>query len=187
MLLDYTRAREGSLQTLTANNLTKFKGFADLRRFEGAMVYNHCIMRDVIFQFIMWVARVHDSIIGINDNGQYNMTDKQLHFWVVGLFGMALIVLIQPVFKGLAENGHTLVVTWIYVFTVVLVITFAVEIGQWYSGTGVMDSSDIAYGVTGFLVLFFIYAMIRTTILTIYRMIKSSRRDDRYEIFEPEE
>ena len=142
-------------------------------------------MRDVIFSFIMWVAGVHESIISINDNGQYNMTDKQLHFWVIGIFGMVLIVLIQPVFKGLAENGRTLVITWIYVFTVVLVITFAIEIGQWYSGTGVMESSDIAYGVTGFLVMFFIYAMIRTTILTIWKMIKSTRRNDDYETFDP--
>lgn len=131
-------------------------------------------MRDIIFTFITWVASVHERIIGINDNGQYNLTDKQLHFWVIGIFGMLLILCIQPVFKGLAENGFTLVITWIYVFTVVLVITFAVEIGQWYSGTGVMESEDIAYGVTGFLVLFFIYAIVRGTILTVWRMIRRS-------------
>lgn len=127
----------------------------------------------------MWVARVHDSILGINDSGQYNLTDKQLHFWVVGLFGMALILLIQPVFKGLAENGHTLIITWIYVFTVVIVFTFAVEIGQWYSGTGVPDSADIGYGVSGFLVLFIIYAMIRATFLTVWRMVKRARDSER--------
>ena len=135
----------------------------------------------------MWVARVHESIISINDDGQYNMSFKQLQFWVVGIFGMLLILLIQPVFKGLADNGHTLVITWIYVFTVVMVITFAVEIGQWYSGTGVMESADIAYGVTGILVLFFIYAMVRATVLTIWRMVKSNKADDGYETFDPSE
>lgn len=146
----------------------------------SSLVYNLGIMRDVIFQFIMWVARVHDSILGINDSGQYYLTDKQLHFWVIGLFGMALILLIQPVFKGLAENGHTLVITWIYVFTVVIVLTFAVEIGQWYSGTGVPESEDIAYGLTGFIVLFAIYAIVRATILGIWKMIK---KDDEYDEF----
>ena len=146
----------------------------------SCLVYNLGIMRDVIFQFIMWVARVHDSILGINDSGQYYLTDKQLHFWVIGLFGMALILLIQPVFKGLAENGHTLVITWIYVLTVVIVLTFAVEIGQWYSGTGVPDSQDIAYGLTGFIVLFAIYAIVRATILGIWKMIK---KDDEYDEF----
>ena len=143
-------------------------------------------MRDLIYQFIMWVARVHDSIIGINDSGEYYLTDKQLHFWVVGLFGMALIILINPVFKGLAENGFTLVVTWIYVFTLVLVITFAVEIGQWYSGTGVMESSDIAYGVSGFLVLFFIYAVLRGLFFAMRSMLKKNdRKIDDFETFAP--
>lgn len=137
------------------------------------MLYNLAIMRDIIYLFTTWVARLHESIIGINDSGEYYLSDKQLHFWVIGLFGMALILLIQPIFKGLAENGYTLVITWIYVFTVVLVITFAIEIGQWYTGSGVMESEDVAYGITGFLVLFFIYAIVRATILTIYRMLKS--------------
>ena len=148
------------------------------------MVYNLGVMRDILFQFIMWVARIHDSILGINDSGQYNLTDKQLHFWVVGLFGMALILLIQPVFKGLAENGHTLIITWIYVFTVVIVFTFAVEIGQWYSGTGVPDSADIGYGVSGFLVLFIIYAIIRATVLTVWRMVKRDRDSEREEEYD---
>ena len=137
------------------------------------MVYNLPVMRDIIFLFTTWIARLHESILGINDDGQYYLTDKQLHFWVIGLFGMALILLIQPVFKGLAENGYTLVITWIYVFTVVLVITFAIELGQWYTGSGVMDNEDVFYGITGFLVFFVIYAIIRATILTIYRMLKS--------------
>ena len=128
---------------------------------------------------------MHERIIGLNDSNEYYLSDKQLHFWVIGIFGMILILLIQPVFKGLAENGHTIVITWIYVFTVVLVITFAIEIGQWYSGTGVMESEDIAYGVTGFLVFFFIFAVVRATVLTIWRMIKSSREDDDYESFNP--
>lgn len=144
-------------------------------------------MRDVIFQLIMWIARVHDSILGVNDSGQYNLTDKQLHFWVIGLLGMALILVIQPIFKGLAENGHTLVITWIYVLTVVIVLTFAIEIGQWYSGTGVPDSEDIAYGLTGFIVMFFIYAVVRATILTIWRMVKRDKDERGYERFEAED
>ena len=135
-------------------------------------------MRDIIFTFITWVASLHESIIGLNDSREYYLNDKQLHFWVIGIFGMVLILLVQPVFRGLAERGFTLVITWIYVFTVVLVITFAIELGQWYSGTGVMESEDIAYGVTGFLVFFFIYAVIRAMILTIWRMVRSDKESD---------
>ena len=92
-------------------------------------------MSELIYRFIYMVANVHERIIGINDAGGYYFTDKQLHFIVVGLFGMALIFVLYPIFKLLAKTGHTMVITWLYVFTVVLVLCFAIEIGQWYSGT----------------------------------------------------
>ena len=49
---------------------------------------------------------------------------------------------------------------------------------QWYSGTGVMESEDIAYGITGFLVMFFIFAIIRG----IYHGIRElTKKDERRE------
>lgn len=133
-------------------------------------------MRELIYQFIMRIAQLHDHILSINDSGGYYLDDKQLHFVIVGAFGMLLIFIIYPIFKLLAENGHTMVITWIYVFTLVLVITFAIEIGQWYSGTGRPESADIAYGVTGFIVMFFIFAVLRGLFHAIRNLLK---RDDR--------
>ncbi len=118
-------------------------------------------MSELIYRFIYMVANVHERIIGINDSGGYYFDDKQLHFIVVGLFGMALLLVLYPIFKLLAKTGHTMVITWLYVFTVVLVLCFAIEIGQWYSGTGVMEREDVAYGITGFLVMFLIFAVLR--------------------------
>ena len=135
-------------------------------------------MREIIYQFITWVARVHDHIIGINDSGGYYFDDKQLHFIVVGLFGMALIFVLYPLFKFLAKTGHTMVITWLYVFTVIIVLCFAIEIGQWYSGTGVMESEDIAYGITGFLVMFFIFAVVRGIYHGIKSLVKRDERKD---------
>lgn len=133
-------------------------------------------MRELIYQFIMRIAQLHDHILSINDSGGYYLDDKQLHFVIVGAFGMLLIFIIYPIFKLLAENGHTMVITWIYVFTLVLVITFAIEIGQWYSGTGRPESADIAYGITGFIVMFFIFAVLRGLFHAIRNLLK---RDDR--------
>ncbi len=128
-------------------------------------------MRQIIYTFITWVARVHEHILGINDSGGYYLNDKQLHFLVVGAFGMLLIFIIHPLFKSLADNGHTMVITWLYVFTVVLVLTFAIETGQWYSGTGSMDSADIAYGVSGFLAMFVVFAFIRGILHAVKRLL----------------
>lgn len=129
-------------------------------------------MRELIYGFITWVANVHDRILSINDSGGYYFDDKQLHFLVVGAFGMMLVFVIYPIFKALAKRDHTMVITWIYVFTLILVFSFAIEIGQWYSGTGRMESADIAYGVTGFLVMFFIFAVLRGLFNAIRGMLK---------------
>lgn len=136
-------------------------------------------MREFIYSFIWWVAGLHERIISINDSGGYYFDDKQLHFIVVGLFGMVLIFVLYPIFKLLAKTGHTMVITWLYVFTVVIVVCFAIEIGQWYSGTGLMESEDIAYGITGFLVMFFIFAILRG----LYHGIKAlTKKDERKEM-----
>ena len=51
--------------------------------------------------------------------------DKQLHFLVIGIIGMLILVIIYPLFKILSEN-HILAIAFIYVFTVIVVITFAI-------------------------------------------------------------
>ena len=124
----------------------------------------------------MWVARIHDHILGINDAGGWYFDDKQLHFIVFGIFGMLMLFVLYPIFKALANSGHTMVITWLYVFTVVIVVSFAVEIGQWYMGTGYMESEDIAYGVTGFLVMFIIFAIVRALYHALRNMFE---KDDR--------
>ena len=65
-----------------------------------------------------------------------------------------------------------MVIAWIYVFTVIIVITFAIEIGQWYSGSGVMELADVAYGIVGFLVIFLAFAIVRAIYHAILRLIK---------------
>ena len=135
-------------------------------------------MWELIYNFTMLMARLHERIISINDSGGYYFDDKQLHFIVVGLFGMALIFILYPIFKLLAKTGHTMVITWLYVSTVVVVLCFAIEIGQWYSGTGVMDSQDVAYGITGFLVMFLIFAVIRGIYHGIKALVTKNERDD---------
>ena len=131
-------------------------------------------MRDLIYTFILWIARVHDHVLSINDSGGWYFDDKQLHFIVMGLFGMLLIFIIYPIFKLLANTGHTMVIAWLYVFTLVLVLSFAIEIAQWYSGTGVMEREDISYGLAGFFVMFIIFAILRG----LYHAIKSMFKKD---------
>lgn len=136
-------------------------------------------MRDLIYTFILWIARVHDHVLSINDSGGWYFDDKQLHFIVMGLFGMLLIFIIYPIFKLLANTGHTMVIAWLYVFTLVLVLSFAIEIAQWYSGTGVMEREDISYGLAGFFVMFIIFAILRGLYHAIKSMFKKNEERSR--------
>jgi len=130
------------------------------------------IMIDILYKLIYWVAEVHNHILSLNDSGQYYFDDKQLHFIVIGLLGMLMIFIVYPIFKLLAKYNHTMVIAWIYVFTLIMVITFAIEIGQWYSGTGSPEMADISAGVTGFLAMFLVFAVVRGIFHLISKLFK---------------
>ncbi len=136
-------------------------------------------MWDLIYKLTTWVARIHESVLSINDARGWYFDDKQLHFLVFGVFGMMLIFVLYPLFKFLAKRDHTMVITWLYVFTVIIVLAFAIEVGQWYTGTGSMESQDIAYGITGFLVMFFIFAVLRGLYHGIRAMVQRDNRKTR--------
>ena len=122
------------------------------------------------------VASIHNAIMQLNNAYETNFTDKELHFLVIGILGMAMIFVVYPLFKYLAKRNHEMVIAWIYVFTVIVVITFAIEIGQKLSNTGNMDFADIMFGLVGFLAMFLVFCVIRGIyhlILRLARYIKA--------------
>lgn len=116
-------------------------------------------MSTLINLFITFISKVHGKILSLNDIYGWALSDKWLHFIVIGIFGFCMLLVVQPVFKWLEKNNATVFISFIYVFTVVLVVTFAIEIGQAYSGTGDMDKKDILSGVAGFFAFFGIYLL----------------------------
>ncbi len=129
-------------------------------------------MEGFLYWIVGLISQIHSYIMGLNDQVEYNFTDKELHFIVIAVLGIALVLVIQPVFRWLAESGHTLIITFIYVFTLIVVITFAIEIGQKATGTGCMEFADITYGILGFIVAFIVYAVIRTIVKMIAERIR---------------
>ena len=125
------------------------------------------MLKELLYQAVDWVAMVHDKISRLNDQFEGTLSDKQLHFLVIGILGLLLVFLIHPIFLHLSKTNHVMVITWIYVFTLILVITFAVEIGQRLTKTGEMEFADIVFGVGGFVAMFAIFAIIRAVIMAI--------------------
>lgn len=117
-------------------------------------------MSDFLYWVVEIIAKIHTKILTINDNCETVLNDKQLHFLVIGILGMLILMVIYPLFKALSKN-HVLIIAWIYVFTVIIVITFAIEIGQKITRTGNMEFEDILFGIFGFLAMFIVFAIIR--------------------------
>ena len=132
-------------------------------------------MSKFLYALVGMVAKIHNYIMRLNDAYEYNFTDKELHFLVIGVLGMLFIFVVYPFFKALAQSGHVMVIAWIYVFTLIIVITFAIEIGQ------NMDFADIVFGIFGFLVMFFLFSLVRGVyhgIKKLYRIRKKRNREE---------
>ena len=129
-------------------------------------------MKEFLYMIVGWIAKIHSYLMRFNDSYEYNFSDKELHFIVIGLLGMAFVFIVYPVFKWLAKHNHVMVIAWIYVFTLILVVTFAIEISQKVTNTGAMEFADIVFGVVGFIVMFFIFSIIRVIYHLICRLIK---------------
>ena len=117
------------------------------------------------------MAQVHDSLMRLNDSFELSLGDKDWHFIIMALLGMALFFVVHFVFKRLAKWSIT-AVSFIYVFTVMTVLGFAVEIGQRVSGTGEMDFADIVAGLYGVLAFFAVYTVYRLACLAAGALIR---------------
>lgn len=141
-------------------------------RIVSHILFSEVDMSKLLYWIVGWIARIHTYIMGLNDAYEYHFSDKELHFLVIGIVGMILVFVIYPVFKWLARHDHVMVISWIYVFTLILVLTFAIEIGQKVTNTGAMEFADIVFGVLGFIVMFFVFSVIRE----IYHLIRDGIR-----------
>ena len=116
-------------------------------------------------RFLYWIveliARIHGYLLKLNDAYEYNFSDKELHFLIIGALGM--------------RHDHIMVISWIYVFTLIIVITFAIEIGQRVTNTGVMEFADIVFGVFGFFCMFIVFSVIRGGYHLILGLIRRRR------------
>ena len=121
------------------------------------------MIKELLKESTVLMAQIHVELKRLNVVCGLNLDDKQLHFVVMAAIGMLLFFLVHFVFRRLAKWSIT-AVSFIYVFTIMTVLGFAIEIGQWITGTGNMDFGDVAAGLYGVLVFFGVYA--------VYRMIK---------------
>lgn len=129
-------------------------------------------MKKLLYDLMALIAWIHDRILTLNDSFPMVLSDKQLHFLVIGLLGMLLFFVIHPLFKLLIRHGHEMAISWFYVFTLIIMLTFSIEIGQHVTHTGSLEFADIAFGVVGFLSFFAVFALARLIIRGVARLVK---------------
>ena len=134
------------------------------------------MLKSLLFLIVEYIAKAHEFFLSLNDAYEYNFTDKELHFLVIGVLGMLMIFVVYPTFKWLVKKNHIMTIAWIYVFTLILVITFAIEIGQKVTNTGAMEFADIVMGIFGFIVMYLIFVIIRVIYHGICRILERSRK-----------
>lgn len=117
---------------------------------------------------------IHDVLIKLSKTLGLNLTDKQLHFFVVGILGIILFILVNKIFHVLASYSLK-AVSFIYTFTVLIVLVLAIEIEQKITGRGNMEFADIVNGIWGFVALFIIYILIELAVKKIKQFIRKHR------------
>lgn len=109
---------------------------------------------------------IHDLLIALFQTFGYNMTDKQLHFLIIGIIGMVTFLIVNVLFKYLAKYSIS-AISFIYTFTIMVVFVFAIEIEQKITKRGNMEFADITAGLWGFLEFFGVYLAIKLSIYLI--------------------
>lgn len=113
------------------------------------------------------INNAHDIILDIVSVAGYEINDKKLHFIAMAIIGSIILIITQFIFKRLAKYSIT-AISFIYTFTVMIVVVFAIEIQQKLTNRGNMEFTDILYGIYGFIYAFAIYLIVKI----IYKITK---------------
>lgn len=129
-------------------------------------------MIEIIKLIVEFVNSLHDIIMLMSMEFGMDLSDKELHFWVIGVIGILNFGFTHSAFKLISKWSITLI-SFIYTLTVLVVIVFAIEIQQRITGRGNMEFADIKIGLYGFLFFFGIYLVFKLFIKLIKAKVKN--------------
>ena len=125
--------------------------------YNARMTDSTSTLKKIVDLLIDIIYKTHTYFLSMNDSFEAQLSDKQLHFLIIGLLGIGMLLVIYPLFKWMAKKNLTVLISWFYVFTVLVVITFAI------------DFNDILAGLVGYFAMSFIFLLV----VAIIELIKS--------------
>ena len=61
------------------------------------------MLTKILYFLIELITSIHNTILTWNDNNLIGLSDKDLHFVVIGILGILMIAIIYPLFKFIAK------------------------------------------------------------------------------------
>lgn len=127
------------------------------------------------FKIIAEIVNIfHDIIMDVATILGWQATDKDLHLWIIGIIGIISFFIVQFIFKRLAAWSIKSI-SFIYTFTLILVLVFAIEIQQGITGRGNMEFADAVAGINGFLLFFGIYLVVTLFFKGIKKIVNKQK------------
>lgn len=108
-------------------------------------------MKEIIQILAEIVNNLHDFILFfVSDTLNSNATDKDLHFWIMGIIGIIIFLFVLFLSNLIARMRFGItILSFLYTFTVMVVLVFAIEIQQALTSRGNMEFQDAAIGLWG--------------------------------------
>lgn len=137
-------------------------------------------MREIILIVAEIINTIHDIILNLMAFAGLDLTDKDLHLWIMGMIGICIFGCTHVFFKFLSKYSIT-AISFVYTLTVMVVIVFAIEIQQRITGRGEMEFDDAVIGLWGFLLFFTAFLLIKTIHKVIINLLnrKNSKPNNR--------
>ncbi|MFJ7638231.1 hypothetical protein ACIQXR_13015 [Peribacillus sp. NPDC097224] len=135
-------------------------------------------MKEIILVLTEIINNIHDFIlIFVSDTLNLNATDKDLHFWIMGIIGIIIFIFVLVLSNIISRLRFGItILSFIYTFTVMVVLVFAIEIQQALTSRGNMEFQDAAIGLWGFIVFFLIFVVLSFLYLFIKRILKQTKK-----------
>jgi hypothetical protein len=141
-------------------------------------------MGEAIKFIVEVVNNIHDILILIlNDILGLQMTDKDMHFWIMGFIGIFTFASVYIISKWLSKFPIGIhLIAFLYTLTFMFVLVFAIEIQQAITSRGNMEFIDAIIGLWGFIALFLVYVGIAVFFLLAKLIVRKIRKNDDVEI-----
>ncbi|MGG1401195.1 hypothetical protein ABE288_25755 [Bacillus salipaludis] len=132
-------------------------------------------MKETIQLLADIVNNLHDFIqIYVSSSLNLSLTDKDLHFWIMGFIGIVVFLFVLFISKIIVKMPFGItILSFLYTTTFMFVLVFAIEIQQALTNRGNMEFEDAIVGLLGFFAFFLVFVVITFAFFMTRRLLKS--------------